>query len=63
MDVDDCPWLLTDPFVFEVLGKGDFHLSSEAFMECKTQQHEWSYRVLIKKYLKKQHRMDQIFWN
>jgi len=49
--------------VFEVLGKGDFHLSSEAFMEYKTQQHEWSYRVLIKKYLKKQHRRDQIFWN
>ena len=63
MDVDDCPRLLTDPFVFEVLGKGDFHLSSEAFMEYKTQQHEWSYRVLIKKYLKKQYRRDQIFWN
>jgi len=63
MDVDDCPRLLTDPFVFEVLGKGDFHLSSEAFLEYKTQQQKWSYRILIQKYLKKHYRRNQIFWN
>lgn len=62
MSVDDCPRLLTDPFVFEVLGKGDFHLSSEAFLEYETGQN-WSYRVLIKKYLKKHYRRNQIFWN
>jgi pentatricopeptide repeat protein len=63
MNVDDCPRVLTDPFVFEVLGKGDFHLSSEAFLEYKTQKHKLTYRDLIKKYLKKHYRRDQIFWN
>ncbi|KAJ6673112.1 hypothetical protein OIU85_012144 [Salix viminalis] len=33
MHVDDSPVLSTDPLVFEVFGKGDFHSSSEAFME------------------------------
>ncbi|CAI8593942.1 unnamed protein product [Vicia faba] len=63
MEVDDRPRLSTDPFVFEVLGKGDFHLFSEAFLEYKTQEQKWSYRVLIEKYVKKHYRREQIFWN
>lgn len=63
MDVDDRPRLSTDPFVFEVLGKGDFHLFSEAFLEYKKEEEKWSYRVLIEKYVKKHYRRDQIFWN
>ncbi|XP_048329706.1 pentatricopeptide repeat-containing protein At3g42630 isoform X2 [Ziziphus jujuba] len=38
MNLDASPVLLTDPFVFEVLGKGDFHSSSEAFLEYKRQK-------------------------
>ncbi|KAF5748642.1 pentatricopeptide repeat-containing protein [Tripterygium wilfordii] len=62
MNLDDPPLVLTDPFVFEVLGKGEFHLSAEAFMEFKRQR-GWTYRELIAVYLKKQYRRDQIFWN
>ncbi|KAJ1393881.1 Tetratricopeptide-like helical domain superfamily [Sesbania bispinosa] len=62
MNLDDSPLLLTDPFVFEVLGKGDFHMSSEAFLEYKTQR-QWTYGGLIRKYLKKHYRRNQIFWN
>jgi len=63
MNLDDSPMLLTDPFVYEALGKGDFQMSSEAFLEFKTQQRKWTYRALIQKYLKKHYRRDQIFWN
>ncbi|CAK8577844.1 unnamed protein product [Lathyrus sativus] len=63
MDVDDRPRLSTDPFVFEVLGKGDFQLFSEAFLEYKREEWKWSYRVLIGKYVKKHYRRDHIFWN
>ncbi|XP_020234085.1 pentatricopeptide repeat-containing protein At3g42630 [Cajanus cajan] len=62
MNLDDSPQLLTDPFVYEALGKGDFQMSSEAFFEFKTQR-QWTYRVLIQKYLKKHYRRNQIFWN
>lgn len=62
MNLDDSPQLLTDPIVYEALGKGDFHMSSEAFLEFKTQR-QWTYRVLIQKYLKKHYRRNQIFWN
>eukprot|EP00258_Populus_trichocarpa_P015483 XP_006372218.1 pentatricopeptide repeat-containing protein At3g42630 isoform X2 [Populus trichocarpa] len=62
MHVDNSPVLSTDPFVFEVFGKGDFHSSSEAFMEFKRQR-KWTYRELIKIYLRKQHRSKHIFWN
>ncbi|XP_050373074.1 pentatricopeptide repeat-containing protein At3g42630 [Argentina anserina] len=62
MNLDDSPVVLTDPFVFEVLGKGDFHASSEAFLEFRKQK-GWTYRKLISVYLKKQYRRDQIFWN
>ncbi|QCE03108.1 pentatricopeptide repeat-containing protein At3g42630 [Vigna unguiculata] len=63
MNLDHSPMLLTDPFVYEALGKGDFQMSSEAFLEFKTQQRKWTYRALIQKYLKKHYRRDQIFWN
>ncbi|XP_057445751.1 pentatricopeptide repeat-containing protein At3g42630 [Lotus japonicus] len=62
LNLDDSPRLLTDPLVFEALGKGDFHMSSEAFFEYKTQR-RWTYRTLIQKYFKKHYRRNQIFWN
>ncbi|XVE71948.1 hypothetical protein DITRI_Ditri10aG0191800 [Diplodiscus trichospermus] len=62
MNVDDSPRVLTDPLVFEALGKGNFHSSSEAFMEFKRQK-KWTYKQLIAVYLKKQFRGNQIFWN
>ncbi|KAG5089032.1 hypothetical protein GLYMA_01G132800v4 [Glycine max] len=62
MNLDDSPRLLTDPFVYEALGKGGFQMSSEAFFEYKTQR-KWTYRSLIQKYLKKHYRKNQIFWN
>lgn len=62
MNPDDYPRVSTDPIVFEALGKGDFHLSSEAFLEFKTPR-QWTYRGLILKYLKKHYRRNQIFWN
>ncbi|KAJ4890469.1 Pentatricopeptide repeat-containing protein [Raphanus sativus] len=62
MNVDDSPVVLTDPLVFGALGKGDFHLSSEAVLEFGHRR-EWTYRKLIGVYLKKKLRRDQIFWN
>lgn len=62
MNLDSSPMVLTDPFVFEVLGKGEFHSSSEAFLEYKRHR-EWTYRKLVAVYLKKQYRRNQIFWN
>ncbi|KAF8407364.1 hypothetical protein HHK36_006492 [Tetracentron sinense] len=62
MNMDGSPLVSTDPLVFEVLGKGDFHLSSEALLESQRQR-EWTYRELITTYLKKQYRSNQIFWN
>ncbi|CAK7345790.1 unnamed protein product [Dovyalis caffra] len=62
MQLDNSPVLSTDPFVFDVFGKGDFHSSSEAFMEFKRQR-KWTYRELIGIYLRKQHRSKHIFWN
>ncbi|KAG5226245.1 pentatricopeptide repeat-containing family protein [Salix suchowensis] len=62
MHVDDSPVISTDPLVFEVFGKGDFHSSSEAFMEFKRQR-KWTYRELIKIYLRKQYRSKHVFWN
>ncbi|CAH8356555.1 unnamed protein product [Eruca vesicaria subsp. sativa] len=62
MNLDDSPVVLTDPLAFEVLGKGDFHLSSEAVLEFG-QRRNWTYRKLIGVYLKKKLRKDQIFWN
>ena len=62
VNLDEFPSIQTDPFVFEVMGKGDFHLSSEAFMEFSGSQ-KWSYRKLIQVYSKKRLRSNQIFWN
>ena len=42
MNLDEFPSIGTDPFVFKVLGNGDFHLSSEAFMEFSGSK-KWSY--------------------
>lgn len=60
MNVHASPQVFTDPFVFEVLGKGDFHSSSEAFLEFKRKN--WTYKELISTYLKK-YRSNQLFWN
>ncbi|RYR09489.1 hypothetical protein Ahy_B05g077841 isoform C [Arachis hypogaea] len=62
LNLDHSPQLLTDPLVFEAFGKGDFHTSAEAFFEFKTHR-QWTYRVLVQKYLKRYYRRDQIFWN
>ncbi|KAG0447397.1 hypothetical protein HPP92_028337, partial [Vanilla planifolia] len=62
MNVESCPIMLTDPLVFEAFGKGDFHSSSEALLESRSQR-KWTYSRLIAVYLKKQHRSNQIFWN
>lgn len=62
MNIDDSPQVSTDCFVFESFGKGDFHSSSEAFLEYKMHS-KWTYRKLIAKYLKKKYRSNQIFWN
>ncbi|CAK9135243.1 unnamed protein product [Ilex paraguariensis] len=62
MDTNDQAVTSTDPFVFEALGKGDFHLSSEALLEFNRQK-KWTYKELIATYLKKKYRSNQIFWN
>jgi len=62
VNLDECPSVATDPFVFEVMGKGDFHLASEAFLEFN-QRKRWTYRKLIEIYLKRQYRSNQILWN
>ncbi|KAG8663894.1 pentatricopeptide repeat-containing protein At3g42630 isoform X2 [Manihot esculenta] len=62
MNLEGSPVISTDPFVFEVLGKGDFHSSAEAFLESKRYRN-WTYRELVLLYLRKQYRSNQIFWN
>ncbi|EOA40531.1 hypothetical protein CARUB_v10009261mg [Capsella rubella] len=62
MNFDDSPIVLTDPLAYEVLGKGDFHLSSEAVLEFSPRKN-WTYRKLLGVYFKKKLRRDQIFWN
>ncbi|GAB2299034.1 hypothetical protein Dimus_033108 [Dionaea muscipula] len=62
INLDDPPLIATEPFVFEVLGKGDFHSSSEAFMEFSRHKN-WTYRKLIRIYIKKRQRSNQVFWN
>ncbi|KAI3694677.1 hypothetical protein L1987_77646 [Smallanthus sonchifolius] len=62
MNVNDSPIMLTDPIMFEVLGKGDFHSSSEALLGFNMQK-TWSYKKLIAIYLKKKYRSNQVFWN
>ncbi|XP_074308591.1 pentatricopeptide repeat-containing protein At3g42630 [Silene latifolia] len=62
INLDERPSVETEPFVFEVMGKGEFHSSSEAFMEFNKHK-DWTYRKLIGIYVKKRHRSNQIFWN
>ncbi|XP_072984313.1 pentatricopeptide repeat-containing protein At3g42630 [Typha latifolia] len=62
MNMISAPVILTDPLVFEVFGKGDFHASSEALLES-TRRTRWTYSKLVQLYLKKQYRNNQIFWN
>ncbi|CAN0906703.1 Pentatricopeptide repeat-containing protein At3g42630 [Linum grandiflorum] len=62
LNLEECPVVQTDTFVFDVLGKGEFHASSEAFMEF-TRKRKWSYKDLLAIYVRKQHRCNQIFWN
>ncbi|KAF5802619.1 putative tetratricopeptide-like helical domain superfamily [Helianthus annuus] len=62
MNVKDSPVVLTDPILFEVLGKGDFHSSSEALLEFNMRK-TWTYKELIAIYVKKKYRSNQIFWN
>ncbi|XP_009779068.1 pentatricopeptide repeat-containing protein At3g42630 [Nicotiana tabacum] len=58
----DCVTIATEPLVFEAMGKGDFHLSSEARLEFSKKKN-WTYEELITIYLKKCVRRNQIFWN
>ncbi|XP_057768363.1 pentatricopeptide repeat-containing protein At3g42630 isoform X2 [Salvia miltiorrhiza] len=62
LNSDDMVSVQTDPLVFEVMGKGDFHLSSDAVIEY-TKKKDWTYKMLISIYLKKKFRSNQIFWN
>ncbi|KMT09614.1 hypothetical protein BVRB_6g130670 [Beta vulgaris subsp. vulgaris] len=62
ISLNECPSVATDPFVFEVMGKGEFHTNSEAFMEFNKRT-RWTYSKLIGVHVKKQHRSNQIFWN
>ncbi|KAF5178734.1 Pentatricopeptide repeat-containing protein, partial [Thalictrum thalictroides] len=62
MNIDDSPFVSTDLLVFQVFGKGDFQSSSESLLEYKMPR-RLTYRELIKVYLKKKHRSNQIFWN
>ncbi|KAL7587966.1 hypothetical protein Lser_V15G39918 [Lactuca serriola] len=63
MNVNDLGVVLTDDVVFEVLGKGDFHSSSEPLLEFNRGKRRWSYKELIATYVKKKYRSNQIFWN
>lgn len=54
--------VLTDPLVFEAMGKSDFHSSSEVVLGNAKKQ-DWTYKRLINIYLKKRFRSNQIFWN
>ncbi|KVI11868.1 Pentatricopeptide repeat-containing protein, partial [Cynara cardunculus var. scolymus] len=62
MNVKDPALVSADPIVFEVMGKGEFHSSSEALLEFKRLK-TWTYQELIATYLKKKYRSNQVFWN
>ncbi|CDP12492.1 unnamed protein product [Coffea canephora] len=62
LDTDTPATILTDGIVFDAMGKGDFHLSAEAFLEFKDKR-DWTYKQLIKIYQKKKFRSNQVFWN
>ncbi|KAJ3676819.1 hypothetical protein LUZ60_002543 [Juncus effusus] len=56
------PVMNTDPLVFEAFGKGDFHASCEILLES-CEERKFTYEKLVRIYLKKWHRSNQIFWN
>ncbi|KNA10536.1 hypothetical protein SOVF_143470 [Spinacia oleracea] len=62
INLNECPSVATDHFVFEAMGKGEFHVNSEAFMEFNNHKN-WTYKKLIAVHVKKRHRSNQIFWN
>ncbi|XP_078157078.1 pentatricopeptide repeat-containing protein At3g42630-like isoform X3 [Carex rostrata] len=62
MGMGRVPVVRTDPLVFEAFGKGDFHTSSEILLES-VKNKRWSYAELVRIYLKKRYRSNQIFWN
>ncbi|KAL3534994.1 hypothetical protein ACH5RR_003455 [Cinchona calisaya] len=62
LNTDTSVTMFTDRIVFDVMGKGDFHSSSEAFLEFKSKRH-WTYNQLIDIYRKKKFRSNQVFWN
>ncbi|CAN4097397.1 unnamed protein product [Withania somnifera] len=62
LNKNDSVTVATDPLVFDAMGKGDFHLSSEAHLEFSKKKN-WTYEELITTYLKKYFRRNQIFWN
>lgn len=62
VDVHQHSVVLTDPIVFEVFGKGDFHSSSEPLLELRGEK-QCTYSMLLRQYLKKTYRANQIFWN
>ncbi|XP_031503075.1 pentatricopeptide repeat-containing protein At3g42630 [Nymphaea colorata] len=62
MNIDASPQLVTDPIVYEVFGKGDFHSFCEILMESR-QKNEWTYSKLVGVYQRKMYRSNQIFWN
>ncbi|KAH0669947.1 hypothetical protein KY285_024088 [Solanum tuberosum] len=61
LNINDCVTVATEPLVFEAIGKGDFHLSSEARLEFSKKKN-WTYEELITTYLKKYFRLLHIHW-
>ncbi|XP_078443162.1 pentatricopeptide repeat (PPR) superfamily protein [Wolffia australiana] len=64
------PRVATDPLVFEVFGKGDFHAGAEALLQSaegrrgtQRRRRRWSYSDLVSFHLKKQYRSNQVIWN
>uniref|UniRef100_A0A7N1A083 Pentatricopeptide repeat-containing protein n=1 Tax=Kalanchoe fedtschenkoi TaxID=63787 RepID=A0A7N1A083_KALFE len=62
MNMSSYPIVLTDQLVFEALGKGDFHSSSDSFLEFSRHK-KWTYKQLVATYLRKKYRSNQVFWN
>ncbi|XP_062196743.1 pentatricopeptide repeat-containing protein At3g42630 [Phragmites australis] len=57
------PVVATDGIVFKAFGKGGFHASSEALLEAAGGKRRWTYYKLLGVYLRKQYRINQVFWN
>ncbi|CAM8922107.1 unnamed protein product [Rhodiola kirilowii] len=61
-NISDYPTVSTDQLVFDAMGKGDFHLNSDAFLEFSKHK-KWTYEQLVAMYLRKRYRSNQVFWN